>query len=274
MKNYKKYDNILKQKRKYDVGVIMLNLLIANLSATIDIVALILIIIFALYGLMEGFSKTLFKFFGTIIALVLAIILSSTITKYLQETLNIVSNMAKNISSPLSNLFGKELMQTKLADVSTQSLGVAGISGIFVKIILSVKNKGNFNSEATVSDVLCPTIAYYIVLIISVVVLFILLKILFKFIGKIVKKAYKNKSVATLDRVLGLALSVLYIVIVIEVATSIVGVLPFSFAQNLYASIQASKVIGVIQDINLLGFFTNKIVNAHIVGTIVEIIKI
>ena len=251
----------------------MLNLLNANLSATIDIIALVLIIIFALYGLIEGFSKTLFTFFGTIIAIIVAILISSPIIKCMEENLGIVSNMANNISSPLNNLFGKGLMQTKLVDVNAQTLYSAGISGIFVKIVLSVKNKGNFDANATVSDVISPTIAYYIVLIISVVILFIVLKILFKFISKIAKKAHKSKSIATIDRILGLVLSLLYIIIVIELIITIVGVIPFSFTQNLYASMQASKIVNAIEKLNVLSFLTDKIVNTHIIDMIISTIK-
>ena len=251
----------------------MLNLLNTNLSATIDSIALVLIVIFALYGLIEGFSKTLFTFFGTIIAIIVAILVSSPIIKSLEENFGTVSNMANNISGPLNNLFGKGLMQTKLADVNSQTLYSAGISGIFVKIVLSVKSKGNFDANATVSDVISPTIAYYIVMIISVVILFIVLKILFKAISKMVKKAHKSKSIATIDRILGLVLSLLYIIIVIELIITIIGVIPFSFAQDLYTSMQASKVIHTIKNLNILGFLTDKIVNAHIVDMIISTIK-
>ncbi|MBE7081251.1 MAG: CvpA family protein [Clostridiales bacterium] len=251
----------------------MLNLLNANLSATIDIIALVVIIIFALYGFIEGFSKTLFTFFGTIIAIIVAVLVSSPVIKCLEENFGTVSNMANNISSPLNNLFGKGLMQTKLADVNSQTLYSAGISGIFVKIVLSVKSKGNFDANATVSDVISPTIAYYIVLIISVVILFIVLKILLKFISKMAKKAHKSKGVATIDRLFGLVLSLLYIIIVIELIVTIVGVVPFSLTQDLYASMQASKIVNTIQDLNIFGFLTDKIINTHIIDMIISTIK-
>ena len=100
----------------------MLNLLLSNLSATIDIIALALILILALFGLIQGFTKTFFSLFGTAIALLIAIILSPTVINFLQNNFNSVSHMSDNVYGLVNNIFGKELMQLKLSEATATNL--------------------------------------------------------------------------------------------------------------------------------------------------------
>ncbi len=250
----------------------MINLLLSNVSATIEIIALALLLILALHGYLQGFAKTFFSLFGTAIALILAIVLSSPAISFIQDKFGVVSSMGKNISGLVNNIFGKELMQTKLSDATANYLNSAGISGALIKTILSVKSKHAFSKDAVVGDVICPTIAYYIVLIIAVFILFILIKLIFRIISKIVKKAYKSKGVARIDRVLGLALGLLHGIIVIELLILLIGVLPFGFAQNLYVGIKGSSTASFIEQINLVGLLTDKIINANVINTILSMI--
>ena len=250
----------------------MTSLLMANLSATIDIVALALLFILALSGLMQGFTKTFFSLFGTAIALILAIIISPSIVNFLEDKFYAVSEMANNVSVPITNIFGSKLMQTKLSEATVGYLNNAGIGGALLNIILSVKDKSSVSGNVTISEVICPTIAYYIVLIISVVVLFIILKILFRTISKIVKKLYKSKTVARVDRILGLALGILHAIIVSELIILIISVLPLTFTQELYAGIQASSVAKFLEDINLLGLLTDRIINSNIIDTVLKML--
>ena len=250
----------------------MISLLLSIPSATIDIIALSLLGILALFGLIEGFTKTFFTFFGTIVAIFIAILLSTPVINWLQDAFGVLTTMSSNVSNIATDLFGKELMQTKLSVANEGLLNSAGISGLFISIILSIKGIDSVPESATVSDVVCPTFAYYIVLIITVVVLYILLKIIFSIISKIVKKAYISKSVAGVDRLLGLILGLLYGIIIIETIISIASVIPISFAQDLCTSIQTSSATKFIQDIDLIGFITKNIVDVNIVETITKMV--
>ena len=251
----------------------MLNLLLSNLSATIDIIALALILILALFGLIQGFTKTFFSLFGTAIALIIAISFSPTIINFLQNNFNSVSHMSDNVYGLVSNIFGKELMQLKLSEATATNLYSAGIGGVLVKIILSVKDNGSISQDATVSDVICPTFAYYILLIISVVILFIILKIIFRLISKIVKKAYKSKGIARLDRVLGVALGILHAIILSELFILIISILPFGFMQDLYSAIQSSAVASFLENINILGLLTDKLIDANIIDVVSKLLQ-
>lgn len=249
----------------------MINLLL-NYSATIDIIALGFLLLLALFGLIQGFTKTFFTFFGSVIAIILAISLSSPLINIMQEKFNVVSTMSNNVSGLVNNIFGKNLMETKLSEATPNFLSNANISSVITYIILSVKNKGFATQEATIGDVICPTIAYYIVLLISVVVLYIIIKILFRIIWKIVKKAYKCKCVAKFDRFLGFALGLIYGIIVLELIILIIGILPFGFMQNLYSNIQNSSVASFVENLNVLGLFTSKIINTNIIELVLNMI--
>ena len=242
----------------------MISILLLKFSANIDIIALTLLFMFALFGFVKGFTKMFFILFGNIIALLLTIIISPPIVKCLENQFDTISIMANNISDFTKNMFSNELLQTKLSSVQKEYLLDAGLSGIFINFVLSMKNNKGYSETTTIGDAINTIFAYYIVLLITATILFILIKILLLIICKIIKLAHKGKSIVIIDRILGLFLGCLNGIFVIELIILSTSVLPFGFAQRLYLNMQASSVVNFIKNINILGFLTEKIIIPNI----------
>ena len=249
----------------------MLNILLSSVSATIDIIALIFILMFALYGAIKGFTKTFFSLFGTFFALLFAGLLSPSVVKFMQSEHNIVSNLSSELSGIVSRFFSKEVLSMKISQANSVNLGLAGLSGYVASIILSYKT-GSYPPDATVADVLCPTFAYYIVLILSVVVLFIIFKLIFSLICAIIKDAHKNKKVANFDKTLGFFLGLINGIINLELLIMIISIIPLGFFQDIYLNIQLSTFAKFFEDINLFQLIITGISKSNVIDVIKGIV--
>lgn len=252
----------------------MENLLLANVSAIVDAVALAFVIIFALAGLINGFAKTFFKTFGTIIALLLSALLCPLVVDFLQNSFTLIEVVSKGISGTLTKIFGEELMNMSLTDASEQVLKDSGLIGFVVSIVIAVKAEGSIPLGTTLNQVICPTFAYYIVLVLAFIIVFILLKLIFKVFESIIKALYqKLPFIMATDRILGLVLGLLNGIVNLEIVIMVISVIPLGFMQDLYASIQISTVANFIEDINLFRVILSSISTTNVVDAVKSIVN-
>ncbi len=242
-------------------------LLLNSFGATIDIVALVLLTAYALYGLIRGFTKTFFYIFGSLISFMIAILIAPSVVSFLQGKFSIIDSMALNFKDVSTNLLGEELSSVPLSLASSEQL--KGIAGYIANIVLSLKDKGNVSPEATIGEAVASIFAYYVILIISIIILFVILKIIFFIIGEIVKKAYANKIVASLDRVLGLALGLINGIFNIELILLIISTIPIPLFQQIIINIESTVLTKFIQSINLYQIIMNNIINSSITSIII-----
>lgn len=250
----------------------MLNLLTSGLSATVDIIALVFVLCFALWGLIQGFTKTFFSAFGTIIALLIAVILAPLVAKFLQDKFYLITTTSGGISGALSGVFGEELMNASLSDVSDAYLREAGVGGFILSIILSFKGDATIPADTTLNKIICPTFAYYLVMILAVVILFIILKIIFFVISDIVKKSYEDKAVARFDRGLGCLLGLFNGIINFELIIMFISIIPLGFCQDVYMAVQTSIFANFLEDINLYGLIINAISSTNLLQVVKSVI--
>ncbi len=239
-------------------------LLLNNFSATIDVVALVLLLIYALFGLTKGFTKTFFSVFGSMLGVIIAMLIAPSVINFLQNKHSIIDSFRKSFYSISQSLLGKELFSTPLALATKENL--SGIAGFIANAVLSLKNNANVSADATVGEAVATIFAYYALLLICIIVLFIILKIIFRLLGEIVKKAYKNKAIATADRLLGLALGVVNGIFNLEIIIMLIGILPIPLFQEITASINSTILVKFIQDINLFQLLFNNIINRNMLG--------
>lgn len=242
-------------------------LLTSNLCATIDIVALILIVAYALYGAIRGFTKTFFSVFGTIIGVAIAILVAPSIVAFLQSKYGFVDSMSQNFSGVAGSIIGKDLSALPLSLATEENLG--GVASFIANIVLSLKNNNNVSPDATIGQAVASIFGYYVVLAICVVLLFIILKIIFFIISEIVKKAYKNKLIASFDRTLGFVLGIINGIFNIEILLLLISVLPIPILQEITANVSATTLTKFIQDINLYQIIMVNIVNNNIIDVII-----
>ena len=139
-------------------------------SAIVDIVALALILGFAIYGATKGFVNTLIKTFGTIIAVILAILLCGKVAVFLEGKIGIITFFSEKVSGITEKIFGAEVVNMTLAEVESAEhlLSFSGnkLSLFIINIILKIKGEG-VSESLTVNEVLAPTFAYYISIVIT-----------------------------------------------------------------------------------------------------------
>lgn len=249
-----------------------MNLLLnANVSAIVDVVALAFIVVYALWGCLRGFVKTFFSAFGTIISFILAILLASAVTTFLQNKFSAVTAMSNSISGLLSNMFG-DVMNATIEQATHENLAQAGLAGFIIDVILTVKAGGTMPTDTTLNNIICPTIAYYIVLLISAIALFAIFKIIFKLVSSYAKKMHKNKTFARVDAILGLVLGLLHGIIVLELIILGVKVIPIGFLQSIYLGVQNSVFAGFIERISLYNLLIGAVSQTNIVNIIASMI--
>lgn len=244
----------------------MQSLLSSSLSATIDIVALAILLVYALYGLIRGFTKTFFSTFGSIIGLIIAILLAPSVVAFLQGKFSLVDNMAQSFGGVVQNLLSKTLIKMPLAEATQENL--KGIAGFIANVVLSLKGNATVSPDATIGEAVASIFAYYVLLIICVIALFVVLKIIFFIVGEIVKKAYKNKTVASTDRILGFVLGLFNGIFNLDLLLLIICTLPIPLFQQISVAINSTVFTKFVQNINLYQLIVNNVFNADIIGSI------
>jgi uncharacterized membrane protein required for colicin V production len=248
------------------------NLLLANLSATVDVIAIIFVGVFALIGFIKGFTKTFFSTFGTIIGLLLAVLLSKAVTQTLEDKFSLVTTLSDRLAGGLTSIFGDGLMNTTLRDATNEMLAQKGLSWLS-GMVGSLQADGSIPLDTTLNQIICPTFAYYIGLIISVIGLFIIFKILFFLIGKLVKRLYENRIVATVDRTLGLVFGLIRGIVTFELIVMVISIIPIAFFQDISVAVQTSIFAKFLMDINVYNLIMQSISTMNIKSIIQGIVN-
>lgn len=243
-------------------------LLNSTASAIIDVVALAILVIFAISGLTKGFVKTFVSVFGTIISLLLAVLLCSQCANFLQNQFGFITTVTEKVSNVVNSVFGEELANTTLNNAIESSLSESGLSSWLIKIILEAKNDGTIPMDTTLNQIISPALAYYTVCGISIVLLFVVFKILLFILGDMTKKLSALSLVGAVNKALGLLLGFVRGVIIIQFAVIIINALPIGFVQQLSLVAQNSKIVGFICNINIFDIIIKSISHLDILSFI------
>ena len=243
-------------------------LLTTNYSAIVDIVALVFIFIFALWGCMRGFTKTFFAVFGKIIALILAVLLAPTAANFLQEKFSVVTSLSGSVNGVLTSMFGEQIMGVTLEQATSDYLSSAGLAGFIIEIILTLRADTSVPTSTTLAQIVAPTFAYYIVVIICVIAFYIIFRLIFFFISEIINKWHKWKPIASIDESLGFALGIINGIISLEFLILAIKIIPIALFQDIYAAIQTSTVAGFIENINVFSIIINSLSTFNITSVI------
>ncbi|MBQ3115906.1 MAG: CvpA family protein [Clostridia bacterium] len=247
-------------------------LLVSGGSAIVDLVALAIIILFAVRGLVKGFAKTFVSVFGTILSFLFAVLLSSAVAGFLESEFSLVTKLAGRVSTSLDKLFGENVMGLTLAEASAGGLRDAGVGGWMVSLILTFKSDGGIPPTTPLRDLISPTFAYYIAIAIAVAGLFILFKILFFLLGELVKKLYAIKLIEKVDKTLGFFAGLISGIVHLEFLILLISFIPIPFVQRLYALIQESVIANFVDNINLFARLLSVISIKDVVGFVKSII--
>ena len=246
----------------------MYNLLATWGGATVNLVALIVIIGSALLGYSKGFVKMFVAVFGTILALLLSVILAPSVAKFMESEHLMVTNMSNSIADVLTRVFGDSIMNTTLEEATHESLKEAGLGGNLIRVIMASREDTSIPMDTTLNQIICPTFAYYVVMVLAVLVLFILFKMIFFITSDLINKMHKFKMVASVDKGLGCVLGFIRGVILIEIIIMICGIIPLGFMQSFYATLTNVVVTGFIEKISLFNAILRWISRASVLTLI------
>ncbi len=242
-------------------------------SAIIDIVALIIIIGFTIHGAKNGFVKTFFSSFGSIIALLLAVLLCSSVANFLEKTYGFTTTVSNWLNNFLNKTFGSDIMNTTLEDASTNGLKENGIAAWLINLILSVKNDGSIPMDVTLNQVICPVFAYYTVCIISAIGLYIVFRLIFLVLGVIVNKAHSIFLVALVDKNLGLLLGIVRGIFYVQFLVLVLSVIPLDFVQIISLNVDNSILTKFINSFNIYRIIVGLFASSNLTENIKNLIS-
>lgn len=242
-------------------------------SAIVDVVALIFLAGFAILGFTRGFVKTFVSIFGTVISLLFAVLLAGSVASFLESELGFATSIADGVKGVVNSLFGEKLMSTTLNDVSNEMFADAGLGGLILTLVLAFKNDLSIPTDVTLSELICPTISYYVVMLISILLLFILFKILMFLLGELVQKMHSISIVRHTDKLLGLILGFVSGITHAQLIFLVISIIPIDFVQNLYLIIQQSSVVKLIESINIYSQIMSSLSIEDVVTFVKSMIK-
>ena len=248
----------------------MQNLLVSTTGAIVNVVALLFVGGFAVWGFYKGFTKTFFNVFGTLLAILIAVLLAPVVAEFLENKFSFVTTMSNKVRELLTKSFGEAIMNAPFSNDAASLLNNVGGRWL-IKVIENI-DTASIPSGTTLGQIICPIFGYYAVMIIAVVALFIIFKIVFFLIGELVKKAYAFKIVAVVDRVLGLAIGFVSGTVMLELVIMVIGIIPFPFFQNVYAEIINSPITGFLTKINVFDLIINALSTKNIIPYVKNLI--
>lgn len=252
-----------------------MNLLSATTTAgaIVSLCAVIVLALFAILGLKQGFVKSFLKTFGTLLALLFAVLLCSKFADFLQDKFGLLDTMSNWVSGLLSKN-NSDLLNKTWGEVSTQP-DLTGIIGWVVGKIVS-NNGITIEATQTLNSVISPVLGRYALLAISILGLFILFKIIFFIIGQIFKALSKIKLIGFTDKLLGLLLGLIRGIIFIQLFCILVNLIPIDAVKTFAGWLNESVIVNIVSKINIFEFILSKINFAdleNVVNSVLQQIK-
>ncbi|MBR5900149.1 MAG: CvpA family protein [Clostridia bacterium] len=241
-------------------------------SAIVDIIALGILILFAVLGAKNGFVKTFLSSFGSIISLLLAVLLCTSVARYTEKSFEFVTKTSLWLNGLLSKVFGNVLMNTTLSNVTPEAMQSGGIAGWLIVIVLSLKNDGSIPTDVTLSNIICPVFAYYLVCILAVIGLFVIFKIICFIVGSVVKSMHSIRLVSAIDVNLGWALGLVRAIVFIQFAIIVCSIIPLGFFQDIIIGVENSILTSFINKINLFSVIVKIFANINLVEIVKSVI--
>ena len=274
MKTFGLCDKIDKknQIKNKQFGIIMNLLLVTVGGAIIDLLALVVLVLMTIWGAKRGFVKSFISTFGSLLSFLLSVLLCSVVANFLERTYGSVSSMTVSLSGTLSNIFGKQLMDTTLAGATQGEMSSGGIAAWIITLVFNLKGSSSVPTDVTLNQIVSPVLAYYIVCIIALACLYVIFRIIFYIIGEMAEDSHKFKLTEVTDKGLGALFGFIEGIIIIDIAILIIGAIPLGFTQAIAYDVGNSVITSLIQKTNLIGLLFDLLLKNGVSGFIAGIL--
>lgn len=230
----------------------------------IDIIILSLILLFVLFGLIKGFTKSILSLFSWIVCLGLSVAFAKPFARILESWFGFGSFMGtKFVESAkcLPAIQGEMLGSDIISHITSTENSLIG--SLFKKFI----NPTTFYTTETLTSTLSTNVGSLLLLLVSGIILFVVIKLLVLIIGKIIEKVTnKSKSLRSIDRILGgglgfvkVSLIICVLLIICYVLGSIIPTewLETSRVLNFYYKVSITLFDNTISKININSLIAN-----------------
>jgi len=228
--------------------------------AFIDIIAIAVLVIYALIGAKKGFVKSIFGLLSVAIAVFIASWIGGTVGSLIAsisagEGATLGSNLANTIGESLSlkgDIFNTVPVGGYTEGVIIDALATAGIPAIIGGIIAGAMATALVGAvDLTLSQALAPVLSELLFSVIGFVLVFILSWVILFIVCRIIRKALETfKLLKTLDTVLGLVFGVVKGGIIICIPLTILSSL--NFIPGFNEIVANSTIVSWIADHNFI----------------------
>lgn len=200
----------------------------------IDIIILSLILIFVLFGLIKGFTKSILSLFSWIVCLGLSVAFAKPFARLLESMFGFGSFLGTkfvNSSSCLPTITDQMLGKDIISHITSTEQSLIG--SLFKKFI----EPSTYYTSATLNSTLSSNVGSLLLLLVAGAILFVVIKLLVLIVGKIVERIQsKSRSLRSIDRILGGGLGfvkVSLIICVLLIICYVVGsIIPTTWIEN------------------------------------------
>lgn len=207
----------------------------------VDLIALAVVLVFAVVCSRRGFVDCFFGFISTLVAISLAFLFMKTFVRITGGVFGLQGLIERGCTNALLKIKGFDL------DISTQ--GVAELlSGKLPKFLVNivVENiaNGDVPAGTTVATVVAQTASKYAINLIAWLLLFLLAKLFIRLLERVLTAIVSRLPiVGSLNSLLGLAVGVLEGVLIVSGVVAVFGLFPSNTLANFFNGAYFIKVI-------------------------------
>lgn len=170
----------------------------------IDIVFIVLIVLFALWGLKQGFLASLISLVGITLSIVIAVWLAPTFASFVDNLFGgSISKMFTNMMNGVVSNFGDldyALTEATKASTLIESFNVNGILKTLLTVMLGSQMIG---AGQNVLDWFSVKLGGLVTTLCGAILLFLLIRLALALLAKLFDNITENRTINGLDRVLG-----------------------------------------------------------------------
>ncbi len=172
----------------------------------IDIILLVIILIFAIVGLKNGFVDAILSLFGTVVSIVLAFFASKPFAGFLQQCFKINEFLTQNIYNMLVRWHASFGEAVTSAVTGSQAISASGISEWQQTILKLIVGECAIETGTAPATVFANIIAPTALIVIAGILAFFLIKLAVWLLTKLFDALKRNGAVNAFDKVLGVLL--------------------------------------------------------------------
>ena len=207
----------------------------------VDLIALTVILVFAVVCARRGFVDCFFGFISTLVAILLAFLLMKSFVRITNGVFGLQDLIERGCEKALLKIKGFDL------DISAQGIEQTmqgKIPKFLIGIVIENIAKGDAPVGTTVASVVAQTLSGYAINFITWLLLFFLAKLLIRFVERFLSAIVSRLPiVGTLNTLLGLLVGVLEGVLIVSGVVAVLGLFPSQALADFFNGAVLIKVI-------------------------------